>query len=122
MNDAARPLVDKEAFDQFAELMEGELPEVLAQHFKVTQGYLESLRRCAEKGDAAAMVEAAHPLKSSSRQIGAMRVGDLAEAIEHVSKETSPDVVRLMHLIDSAQAAQEATCQALAPYLKGMVA
>jgi HPt (histidine-containing phosphotransfer) domain-containing protein len=45
----------------------------------------------AGRGDADAVRLASHSLKSSARQFGAMRLGDLCEAIEHAAAEGRVD-------------------------------
>ena len=99
-------ILDKKAFDNFQELMGPNLRIVLLQHMEVAQKYLNTINEALEKSDFEAMCDAAHPLNSSSRQIGAFQVADIAEGIENLSKSSAPNIKILEDLIFKLQSAQ----------------
>ena len=82
--------LDRAALDAIRALDEGGAAGLLQQ---VVQLYLESappliaeLRRAGAAGDAAAVRNAAHSLKSSSANLGAVRLAELCKAIEHAAR------------------------------------
>lgn len=115
---AAVPL-DMMAFNAFADLMEDSLSEVLVRHLKVAQNYMQSIHAALDAGDMKAASKAAHPLKSSSQQIGAMKVAALAKEIEYEAGAGSANVAQLKGLVGELEQAQAEAKQALTPYLQG---
>ncbi|HEU5284185.1 MAG TPA: Hpt domain-containing protein [Burkholderiales bacterium] len=81
---------DRAALDAIRALDEGGAAGLLQQ---VVQLYLESaprliaeLRRAGADGDATAVRNAAHSLKSSSANVGAVRLAEMCKAIEHAAR------------------------------------
>lgn len=67
---------------------------------RLLSGYLDSLQnasgtllQAAAAGDAKAVADVAHTLKSSSRWVGAMRLGSLCEAMELAARSGDMDSV-----------------------------
>jgi HPt (histidine-containing phosphotransfer) domain-containing protein len=82
--------LDRAALDAIRALDEGGAAGLLQQ---VVQVYLESvppliaeLRRAGAAGDAAAVRDAAHSLKSSSANLGAARLAEMCRAVEHAAR------------------------------------
>jgi HPt (histidine-containing phosphotransfer) domain-containing protein len=97
-----RPNQDDDPIDRdvLAQLDFGEPPgEVLellvATFLRHAPTTAEALADAGRRGDVAAAELAAHSLKSSARQFGALRLGDLCEAIERAAHggELDPDAV-----------------------------
>ncbi|MEK6746081.1 MAG: response regulator [Pseudomonadota bacterium] len=110
--------LDERIFSDFAELMGENLSLILTSHLDVAEGYVKAIQKELSAGDFKAMASAAHPLKSSSQQIGAMKVAEIAKEVEHLAGMEAPDVTRLKTLAEQALQAQEETKLTLAPYLK----
>ena len=58
------------------------LEKVVHQYFNYTPLLLASVREAAGKGDASALQKAAHSLKSSSANVGAVRLAELCKEVE----------------------------------------
>lgn len=80
--------VDHEVLDEFAEMM-GDNGAAVVANLVVT--YVEESAKLVEQitngTDLDAVRVAAHTLKSSSRSLGALHLGDLAESIDHAIRE-----------------------------------
>jgi CheY-like chemotaxis protein/HPt (histidine-containing phosphotransfer) domain-containing protein len=110
--------LDKEVFASFVALMGKNLPIILARYLDAAHGYLQTIRVSVDAGDFKALFHAAHPLASSSGQVGAKNIAELARKIESLASAATPDIVQLKTLAEQIEQAQEGTKQALAPYLK----
>lgn len=71
------------------EIMRG----VLLTFIRTIPEYLQSLNRACAAGDQAAIVAAAHKLKSAARLVGGTEVADLCEAVEDASQEADIDLL-----------------------------
>jgi HPt (histidine-containing phosphotransfer) domain-containing protein len=54
---------------------------------------VEAVADVIEKGDASALADAAHPLKSSSASLGALRLSELCQELEALGLASSTDGV-----------------------------
>ena len=94
----SQPSVDPAALQALAELEQNESSDLLEE---LVDAYLSSstqlsaqLRDSIAAGDAKSMSVAAHTLKSSSAQIGAMRLSALSKQIESLGRAGSIDGAR----------------------------
>lgn len=110
-------ILNTEIFEAFSELMGDSLSGILELHAETSESYIKIMHMALESSDFHALSEAAHPLKSSSQQIGAIRIAELAREIELISKTLSPDVQCLKKLIALIESAQKKTALALAPQI-----
>ena len=83
--------IDPSVLDALFELQQAGSPDLVKQ---VVQAYLESSTELATKlhaaidsGDAEGVVASAHTLKSSSANVGAMKLADLCKTLETVGRE-----------------------------------
>lgn len=76
-------LIDEDSYRQLASLMEEEMPNLIDEYIKSSNDLVKALAEGIEKQNAEAIRDAAHPLKSSSRQLGVACVADAAGVIEH---------------------------------------
>ena len=60
------------------------LARVIGAYFNSAPGLVEAIANAVEKGDASALAAAAHPLKSSSALLGALRVSELCQELEAI--------------------------------------
>ena len=80
-------MLDQGVLDNLREVVEEEFGPILQgfiDHAPVLQGELD---RGLATGDIARLVRPAHSLKSSSANVGAMRLSELARTVEHASRE-----------------------------------
>jgi HPt (histidine-containing phosphotransfer) domain-containing protein len=80
-NDDILPLVDAAVLDELRSIMEDEFTEVL-QIFLDESVTLMSEIHTAFEEESENLTRAAHTLKSCSKNVGAMRLGSIAETIE----------------------------------------
>jgi CheY-like chemotaxis protein len=86
--------LDRAAMDRLLALVGGEpaiLDELINSFLQETPPLLVTLRRCLEEGNAAGLRQAAHPLKSSSRDFGAMQLSEWARDLEEMGKAGTLD-------------------------------
>lgn len=88
---AGMPLLDEAAIEGLRDTELGGDPEFLAELVVAFLGdsppRIETLREGLASGDAAAIVQAAHSLKGSSGNFGAMRMQTLCADIERLSRD-----------------------------------
>lgn len=119
MTDSADAL-DMEVFNAFAELMGENLSMILVRHLETVAEYLKTIHGSLDNGDFKAMSYAAHPLKSSSQQIGAMKVAGIAAEIEHRANAAAPDIAQLRALAEKAETMQADLSVRLQPHIIGV--
>jgi CheY-like chemotaxis protein len=81
--------LDNAALDKLLTLVGGDpalLGDLIDSFLQETPPLLVALRRSLEEGNAAGLRQAAHPLKSSSRDFGATRLSELAKELEEMGK------------------------------------
>jgi signal transduction histidine kinase/DNA-binding response OmpR family regulator/HPt (histidine-containing phosphotransfer) domain-containing protein len=86
--------LDQAALDNLLALMGGEpalLGELIDSFLQETPPLLAALRRCLDEGNAAGLRQAAHPLKSTSRDFGATRLSEWARELEEMGKAGTLD-------------------------------
>ena len=81
-NGATESLIDHNVLETLKELTDG-------QHLDIIESYLDYARQtvggmvtAVENDDVKAVVDLAHSLKASSKQLGAMQLGDLSSTLE----------------------------------------
>lgn len=92
--------LDPGAWDTLEEMVGHDadfLAEMIDTFLEDAPGLIAELDGAITIGDAAALRRAAHTLKSNSRTFGALRLGDLGQAIEeHAAKGRVADTVDLV--------------------------
>ena len=86
--------LDRAALDKLLALVGGEqalLGELIDSYLQETPPLLVSLRRCLDEGNAMGLRQAAHPLKSSSRDFGARQLSEWARELEDLGKTGTLD-------------------------------
>jgi HPt (histidine-containing phosphotransfer) domain-containing protein len=121
MGEAAKvnqPALDMAAFGLLRELLGADLKDILSRHFDTSRSYMKAIDEALAHGDAEAVYQAAHPFKSSSLQIGARRVADLAGRLEGLSRAKSPDMAKLREIAAALAEAQRQAESEVADFLK----
>jgi len=86
--------IDQKALGRLLEVIGGDsedLKELVDEFEQTTPDLIATMRMAAEKSDMTAIRIAAHSLKSNARDMGAMRLAELCEALEHAAREGAID-------------------------------
>ena len=78
-----RPPVDQEIIQDLLEMMGAEFTELVRVYLEDTPRSVEALERAAHGGDMEALVAPSHSLKSTSANLGALALSEMARKIEH---------------------------------------
>ena len=116
-NNHSSEIIDATIFNIFAELMGDGISPILEQYFNTANGYVQNINDALAAGDWKAMALAAHPLKSSSQQIGAEKLANIAKDIETLANSTPPDITRLTVFAKQAEKILAETRLALAKHI-----
>ncbi len=85
------PLIDPEAIENLRALNPGDndefLKEIISIYLEDTPQRITELEASLTAGDVGVFTRAAHSIKGSSSNLGAMRLRAIAETIEHESKK-----------------------------------
>jgi CheY-like chemotaxis protein len=91
----AASALDTGRLDEIRDLLaEGDsrlLPRVIRAYFDSAPGLVAAIADAVEKEDASALVNAAHPLKSSSASIGALRLSELCRELTAIGRTGSTE-------------------------------
>lgn len=83
----AELVVDRKAVTELRELMDQEFDQLVATFLANSPGLLEKIGQAAKQQDLAALIDPAHSLKSSSANLGALKLSAVARGIETASRE-----------------------------------
>lgn len=88
-NSEASPIdgIDQSVFSEMKELMEKKFPIMVKKYLENTGKYITQAEGGLASGNARVVMDAAHPLKSSSAVLGLTEVSDLAADIEEKARE-----------------------------------
>lgn len=98
--------IDRAAFDQFATTMGESLGAVLQRYVETASEYIRSISNACETQNYESLMAAAHPLKSSSRQVGATKVARLAAELEKMGSQKSGTRADMQKIADDLIIAQ----------------
>lgn len=79
----SKPAIDRSIFDELLEVMGNEFSDLVTVYLEDTPKNLRVLADAAKRGNSEAMVAPAHSLKSTSANLGAIVLSDIAKRIEH---------------------------------------
>ena len=85
--DSNEPIIDQDTFNTLREIMEDEFSNLLDSYFENAPTLLEELKQAARAADLEVVIRAAHTLKSSSGNLGANLLSEIAGTIEILGKE-----------------------------------
>jgi CheY-like chemotaxis protein len=109
-------LVDAVILDDLRDIMEDEFARLIRQYLDNAPKQLEALDEAARKGDVAELVRPAHSLKSSSANVGAMRLSALAREVEHDARSNRGTTA--VAALPSLREAFAATARELEAYIQ----
>lgn len=80
------PLLDEIVMEEARATMRDKFPRLIEYYLEDTESYLQKMDAALQENDPIALVPPAHITKSSSRQLGLMRVAEIAAYIESTSR------------------------------------
>ncbi|MEJ2592203.1 MAG: response regulator [Candidatus Thiodiazotropha sp.] len=83
----SRGSIDRSVLEELYEIMEEDFVSVIQSYLKSAPGLMHGIRDAIKAGDMDALVKSAHPLKSSSANVGAMALSQLARELEFKGRE-----------------------------------
>ncbi|MCU7827939.1 MAG: response regulator [Candidatus Thiodiazotropha sp. (ex Myrtea sp. 'scaly one' KF741663)] len=87
-------VIDRSVLKELYEIMEEDFVSIIESYLKSAPGLMHGIRDAVKSGDMDALVKSAHPLKSSSANVGAMELSVLARDLEFKGREAdSSDLV-----------------------------
>ena len=78
-----KPAIDRSIFDELLEVMGSEFAGLVTVYLEDTPKNIKILAQSAQRGQVEGMIAPAHSLKSTSANLGAIVLSDLAKKIEH---------------------------------------
>lgn len=83
--------IDLETLNGIRRIMASRFSDLIDKYLKSTHEYIEEAKKAAASRDANGIVEAVHPLKSSSASLGLVKMAALARNTETMAKDENPD-------------------------------
>jgi signal transduction histidine kinase/DNA-binding NarL/FixJ family response regulator/HPt (histidine-containing phosphotransfer) domain-containing protein len=80
-------MIDRSVLEELYEIMEDEFVSVLESYLKSAPGLMHGIRDAVRDRDMESLVKSAHPLKSSSANVGAMELSILARELEFKGRQ-----------------------------------
>lgn len=80
-------LLNQAAICQLQDILGANFTHSIQQYFEHAENYIKTIEDALQKDDLAAAAQAAHPLKSSSAQVGAAELSEIAKSIENIARE-----------------------------------
>lgn len=116
-------LIDIGALKSAKTVMKQKFSRIIEYYFEDTATYLDTIEDGLRKGDIGMVIPAAHTIKSSSRQLGANALADVAFEVETTGRQilkgdrsfedVMPDARRMRDLFMRSRAQMEAAIEEL---------
>ncbi|MEW8507528.1 MAG: response regulator [Candidatus Thiodiazotropha sp.] len=87
LNMSSGGMIDRSVLEELYEIMEDEFVSVLESYLSSAPGLMHGIRDAVKDRDLDALVKSAHPLKSSSANVGAMELSILARELEFKGRQ-----------------------------------
>jgi signal transduction histidine kinase/DNA-binding response OmpR family regulator len=84
---SSHSVIDNSVLQELYEIMEEDFVSIIESYLKSAPGLIHGIRDAVKEGDMDALVKSAHPLKSSSANVGAMELSVLARELEFKGRE-----------------------------------
>ena len=82
-------ILDMEAITEAQETMKAKFPTMVQYFIEDTEAYISNIKDGIDNAKAEKIISPAHTLKSSSRQMGATHISNIARKIEMMAREQS---------------------------------
>jgi CheY-like chemotaxis protein/HPt (histidine-containing phosphotransfer) domain-containing protein len=105
-----KPAIERAIFDELLDIMGSEFAALVKVYLEDTPKNLRILAQSSQQGDVAGMVAPAHSLKSTSANLGAMALSDVAKKIETMARTntlTDPVSIAKQAIAEFERAAAE---------------
>ena len=116
------PVLEQETLERIRALQRPGKPNVLSKiinlYLENSPGLIETVRKSVEQGDGAALCEAAHSLKSSSANLGAVSMAAVCKKLEDMGRDGRTDAAKA--LIGRIESEYKSVSTALADELERM--
>ena len=115
------PVVDQACLDEMRNVMGDQFRVIIEYFLDDATDYLEQVRGGWQAGDSKAIVAAAHPLKSSSRELGMIELSDIAKLIEETARAAErggSEIATIGPLVDQLDSCFDKARSALLTILK----
>jgi signal transduction histidine kinase/CheY-like chemotaxis protein/HPt (histidine-containing phosphotransfer) domain-containing protein len=86
---SAAPAINESIVNELIDVMGSEFTSLVRVYLEDTPKNLQALTAAAERGDVQGMIAPAHSLKSTSANLGAMALSDVAKLIEHGARSAT---------------------------------
>jgi len=110
-------IIDMAAYHEMNSMMGAEMKSMVEQYILSIPDHIDRIKDGIDRDSMLYVADAAHPLKSSSALIGAIKLGDLCEKIEN-SARFKGDKVQISSLMHEMEKISETTIQKLKELLK----
>lgn len=108
-------ILDMQAFQEAKDMMKAKFPIMLQYFLEDTETYIASIHEGLALVNASKIVSPAHTIKSSSKQMGAIAMSEIAKAMEMLAREQSdrnrndmPPFVEMLSQLEAAFAETKA--------------
>jgi len=85
------PFLDQEILSEARDMMKARFPDMVKFYLEDSASYLKAIRGGLDESDPQKIISSAHTIKSSSRQLGAILVSEIAKDIEAIAREIVND-------------------------------
>lgn len=114
-------IIDYAILGEAAALLKKKFPMILDVYIEDARGYVNGIFAGIENGDARAVAQSAHPLKSASEGMGVVKIHALAKAMEAEAisiTETGASIVSLKSAAEKIRDTLELTIPLLEEYAR----
>ncbi len=105
--------LDLTIFNTFKLIMGNNFQPIMLTYIHVSKQYVDTIQQLCESAEFGALADVAHALKSSSMQIGAIKVGEIAAQLERNGHHIKPNHTKIDSLVQQLQQAQADVMQQL---------
>lgn len=115
-----QPIIDENEVKELKEFVKHRFTEIAETYLRCADDYVETILAAHEKGDAVGIVDAAHPLKSSSGNLGLKALSELARSLEDAGSEIvagEKEFAELSSMIEKLPSVHEESSEALKAHI-----
>lgn len=114
------PIIDPSTIAEAKETMHAKFPKMVEYFFEDAETYIEAIRKAVATANIEKIVSPSHTLKSSARQMGALRLSDIARSIEEQARQMlsggQAELSQVSHKLSKLEAVFEQTKSAYQSY------
>jgi signal transduction histidine kinase/DNA-binding response OmpR family regulator len=91
-------ILDREAIAQAKSILKDKYDNMVDIFLSSTKEYLDNITNALQTGNIEEIIRPAHTMKSTSRQMGAFQLSNVAKELELMAKSTNPDIAAMESL------------------------